>query len=339
MKPVPAVVEAAIDVEAIGDRIVVALNEERSLDANIVNLQAQLAKKRVAIGQLLNEARPAWPERGPTAKGWGAFLARVGIDDVTAWRYRELAGAVSFSVKETPDPLIPTYAEIGLDNRPDSRPDPKPVNGNGGSGDPHRGTYCTPKEWAIAVGRWGLDPFSNPRSHILAGEHLSLERGDDGLLDLAQPGSYYRAPRTEDEKRVAQFNREAFMCVATVTTRVFLQPPYELAAEAIAHYGHTRFCALLRLDPSPEWAELLWPRVKFIAIPFRTRLEFEPPPGIPASASPYPHAFYYTHEEDITDEIRRLCIVLRVEDLRLVLEEMKRRRSDESAELPLNERE
>jgi hypothetical protein len=349
VKPAPAIVEAApVDVELLAEHIIVALNDERSIDSQIKNLEGRLEDargtrrmRRIEIGNLLLRARKQWPERGPNAKGWTQFLAAVRLDDSTAWRYMDEAknpsqevfsqnGSGNDAEAQGNRQSAPVLRENSAGSEPDSR-DREPVNGNGGSGDPLRGTYCTPKDWAIAVGSWDLDPFSNPRSHILAADHLSLERGDDGLLDLAQPGSFYRAPRTDDEKRVAQFNRDAFMFVATAGTRVFLQPPYELAAEAIGHYGHTRFCALLRLDPSPEWAETLWPLVKRIAIPFRVRLEFEGPPGIETSKSPYPHAFYYTHEEDVTDEIRRRCIVLAVVDWRAAVEEACRRSKEAGA--------
>jgi hypothetical protein len=316
MTPIPAVVQVVIDVEILAERILAAINEERTLDVQLGNLQERLAHKRVAIGKLLREARPAWPERGPRAKGWGDYLTRLGISEVTAWRYMELAGAVvSFSEKETPDqpPDVPSYAELGIDKRarepaPDSatselaapaaEPPPQVANVNGGSKDPRRGTYCTPEPIAKAVGEWDLDPFTNPRSHVVAAEMCMLERGDDGLLDLDQPGSYYIEGDGQGQ--------------ATADTRVWIQPPYEIVLEAIGHYGHTRFCALLRFDPSTEWFELLLAHTAVICVPFE-RIEFDAPPGIETSANPYPHALYYACEDDITDEVRRMCLVLRVE--------------------------
>lgn len=330
MKDIPAFVQPApIDPELIAEQVIVALNEERSIDSNIKNLEGRLEDargtkrmRRIEVGTLLNKVRTLWPERGPTAKGWSQFLAHVRLDDSTAWRYMDEAKnperAEGFSQKsESNDPEsqgsgsavreTAQRVEAGADAG-----ERKPANVFGGSKDPARGTYCTPKKWAEAIGPWDLDPFSNPRSHILAADHLSIERGDDGLLDLAAPGSFYRAPRTVDEKKIALFNREAFMSIATASTRTFWQPPYELVAECIAHYGHTRFCALLRFDTSTEWFRRLWALTTVVCFPLE-RLDFEPPPGIESSANPFPHAFFYSHEADITDEIRSLCLVWRIE--------------------------
>jgi hypothetical protein len=40
---------------------------------------------------------------------------------------------------------------------------------------------CTPRELALALGRFDLDPCSNPRSHIIATRTYQLERGENGL--------------------------------------------------------------------------------------------------------------------------------------------------------------
>ncbi len=99
-------------------------------------------------------------------------------------------------------------------------------------------------------------------------------------------------------------------------TRVFLQPPYKrgFIESVIAHYGHTRFCALLRFAPDTDWFKALLPLTCAIAIPLE-RLDFDPPPGVPKpeSSIPYPHALYYADERDITAEVRALCIIWRVD--------------------------
>lgn len=160
----------------------------------------------------------------------------------------------------------------------------------GGTGEVARGTYCTPKKWAELVGPWGLDPFSNPRSHIVSARSCQLERGDDGLA-AGPPGTYRTGGR---------------IYRATATTKVFLQPPYELVLEAIAHYGHTRFCALLRFDTSTTWYSRLRVLKRLTAVPLE-RLEFEPPPGIESEAAPFPHAFYFARREDAPPELLRRC--------------------------------
>jgi hypothetical protein len=40
---------------------------------------------------------------------------------------------------------------------------------------------CTPRDLALELGMFGIDPCSNPRSHIRALRSYQLERGEDGL--------------------------------------------------------------------------------------------------------------------------------------------------------------
>lgn len=170
------------------------------------------------------------------------------------------------------------------------------ANVNGGSGELARGAYCTPEWLAEAVGPFYLDPFSNPRSHIVAARRCMLEDGGNGLLDPAVPGSYSAPP---------SFGR------ADAATRVWIQPPYEIVDEAIAHYGHTRFVALLRFDPSTRWFSRLYKLTSLVCVPRGRRIQFEPPPGVVASSNPYPHALYYARAEDATPRILRACIAWR----------------------------
>lgn len=95
--------------------------------------------------------------------------------------------------------------------------------------------------------------------------------------------------------------------VATVDTRVWIQPPYDIVLAAIAHYGHTRFTALLRLDTSTLWFEQLYALSEVIMVPRRDRLEFVPPPGVKPSSNPFPHGLYYRRAEDVTPAIASLC--------------------------------
>lgn len=345
MKPIPAIVEPAqVDVDLCEKQILVALAGERDAESSAKRHQQQAdaaratAKaRRLDIGRLLCKARGAWPERGPNAKGWGEFLKRVGIDDSTAHRYiAEYRDPEGFAQKQRP---LSEKSEPGGDEDDDMGPrihpiagpaDPAPfrqlseadliqalgrldpdarkrvlksdrANVKGGSGDDERGTWCTSAEWARAVGPWEIDPFSNPRSHIAAVRRCMLENGGDGLLDPAVPGSYSAPPA---------FGR------ADELTRVWLQPPYAkgFVERVVAHYKHTRFCALLRWSPDTAWFGELWPLVAVVCHPFGGRMEFEPPPGVPKSGDmPFPHALYYAHEADVTDEVRARCIVWRID--------------------------
>lgn len=189
------------------------------------------------------------------------------------------------------------------------------VNVSGGSGDSERATWRTSKLWAERVGPWDLDPFSNPRSVILSVARCMLEDGGDGFgggEPGVEPGRYLTG---------SGHGQQPIGGVAGASTRVWLQPPYTngFVERVVSHYGHTRFCALLRLDPSTEWFAALWERTKLLAIPIGTREMFEPPPGVKASSNPQPHAFYYSDARDVTPAIAETCILLdRYEALRLV---------------------
>jgi hypothetical protein len=335
VRPIPAIVEPAqIDIDKIAEQIIVAGADLAGVERSIARLTGQLEtarataeQRRLDIGRWLVKARPQWPERGPNAKGWGEFLKRVGLEQATAWRYMELAKPQDFmhahETSEDEDDTGPRIRPIaGTGEQPPFRQlteddlvqslgrltadarkrvlDAARTNVKGGSGETARGTWCTSADWAAAVGPWEVDPFSNPRSHVAAVRRCMLEEGGNGLLDLAVPGSY-SAPPT--------FGR------ADELTRVWIQPPYELVAEAIAHYGHTRFCALLRWSPDVKaWFPALWKRTAVVCHPFCERMEFEPPPGVPSSGEmPFPHALYYAHEADVTDEVRARCIVWRID--------------------------
>lgn len=192
------------------------------------------------------------------------------------------------------------------------------INVRGGTGDLERGKYCTSEKWAGYVGPWDLDPFTNSRSHIEAAVHCMLERGDNGFgAELAEkriPGQYL-ARRT-----VGRFTgllgkgevsrRGDVLAIATECTRVWIQPDYQFVDEAIGHYGHTRFCALLRFDPRTAWWQRLVILVRrrrgMICIP-RGVFNFESPPGVPASSNSFPHALYYADERDVTRAVLRRC--------------------------------
>lgn len=362
MKPIPAIIEPAqIDLDLIGKQLDVALSSRADAERTTERHEKAAAvsretarMRRLEIGQLLTQARGAWPARGPAPKGvegsWAGFLAAHKLDDATASRYMaEYKDPEGFAQKtrlsETPDIEAgnedddqtgakapppdtgqrPPFRELTADEIIEQRAElnraaarlpakdrkriaaaEKSINAHGGSGEVERGTWCTGKEWAIAAGPWDHDPFSNPRSHVLSVTRCMREDGGDGFgggEPGAHPGHYLLGERHGSRSGVA-----------TELTRVWLQPPYDIVLDAIAHYGHTQFCALLRLSPDVEWFRRLWPLVATIAVPL-VRLPFEPPPGIedPKSSIPQPHALYYACADDITREIRDRCIVLPVD--------------------------
>lgn len=216
--------------------------------------------------------------------------------------------------------------------------------------DEQRGAWCSPPEWCERVterGPFDLDPFTNPRSTLAVTRQCMLERGDDGFgLDMrAAPGAHYVntarcqfCSGTGRRREVTASHCECSMCgyhVATAETRVWIQPDYGFVLEALAHYGHTRFVALLRLDTSTLWFALLalgltaddvrdmkpqhrtalgaaarvqQPLCEVVMVPRSDRLEFVPPPGVKASSNPYPHGLYYARAADVTPSVRAHAI-------------------------------
>ncbi len=173
-----------------------------------------------------------------------------------------------------------------------------------------RGAWCSPPEYTAAAGPFDLDPFTNPRSTLVAKHTCMLERGDDGfgLSRRDVPGTFYVNPSGCDDVGCKTCGYR----IAHDTWKVWIQPPYDIVLEALAHYGHTRFVALLRLDTSTLWFEQLFGLCEVIMVPKRDRLEFVPPPGVEASTNPFPHGLYYRRAEDVTDAIRALCYEWRV---------------------------
>lgn len=350
MKAIAAIVEPAqIDVDLIAERIIVAIADHRGIETKISRLEGQLGDargaarmRRIEIGRLLLKARRAWPERGPNAKGWGEFCAKVQLADSTARMYMDECRdpeafadkrAKTSSDQDEPDPsdgprvtpapresepapfrqlteadLVQALGRLDPDARKRVLKTDK-ANVKGGSGETDRGMWCTSAKWAAAVGPWELDPFSNPRSRILSGKRCMLEDGGDAFGGET-PGETIGRYRTG-----TSHGQASAIGVADYDARVWIQPPYELVAQAIAHFGHARFCALLRWSPDVKaWFPQLWQLTAVVCFPLGERMEFDPPPGVEKSGDmPFPHALYYADERDVTDEVRKLCIVWRVD--------------------------
>jgi hypothetical protein len=147
---------------------------------------------------------------------------------------------------------------------------------------PDRDTWVTPRWLADAVGVWDLDPCTNPRSHVRAATTYQLERGEDGLAEAAR-----WAP----------------------STRAFLNCPYSAGQVIrwVRAYRHTRFCFLVRLDPSTEWFAELYAASEVLMVPRGRRIDFEPPPGVKASSNPFPHVLAYADHRDVTPAIEAMC--------------------------------
>lgn len=183
----------------------------------------------------------------------------------------------------------------------------------GASGDPQRGAYCTPRYVAAALPPFDLDSFTNARSHIRARVGLTLERGEDGF-GTGEPGTF--KVRVADlpsnlEADLIEQRGEYAILRATSCTRMWLQPDYTQVLRATRHYLHTRYVALLRFDPRPEWADLVGAASEWIGVlsnsPERSSFEFEPAPGVVSSSNTFPHALYARSYADVTPQMRALC--------------------------------
>lgn len=179
--------------------------------------------------------------------------------------------------------------------------------------DEQRGAWCTPPRITKAAGPFDLDPFTNPRSTLVAQHTCMLERGDDGFgLDYGGiDGAFYVSPSGCTHHHGALDWNACDLCghrLAAADWHVWLQPPYDIVPQAIAHYAHTRFVALLRLDTSTGWFDTLWNACEVIMVPHGDRIEFVPPPGVKASSNPFPHGLYYRYAADVTREVRDMCI-------------------------------
>lgn len=209
--------------------------------------------------------------------------------------------------------------------------------------DEQRGAWCSPEEYTKAAGPFAIDPFSNARSTVRSLLACWLERGDDafGLERRDTPGMVWlnkgTPVRSSWDAEVRELLDGRHVLVDESYT-VWIQPPYDIVIEALAHFGHTRFCALLRLDTSTVWFQLLYagitdadlaspatlskltkalkhthaiapcpPLCEVVMVPKSDRLEFVPPPGVKASSNPFPHGLYYRRAADVPPAISALC--------------------------------
>lgn len=176
--------------------------------------------------------------------------------------------------------------------------------------DEQRGAWCSPLSITAAVGAFDLDPFTNPRSTLVARHTCMLERGDDGFgLDSREMrGSFHVNPVFCTATPVDGRCDACGYFMAGKQHTVWIQPPYDIVQQALDHYEHTRFTALLRFDPSTAWFAWLWERVQVIMVPRQDRLEFVPPPGVKASSNPFPHGLFYRLAADVPAAVRALCL-------------------------------
>jgi hypothetical protein len=98
--------------------VVQAEGAEVAATKEVARRREEAARARLDCGRELAAIRKAWPKRGPRAKGWGDFLAEVGINQKTAYNLMSLAGYVEErEISETEEgvsetPKLPTVREV-----------------------------------------------------------------------------------------------------------------------------------------------------------------------------------------------------------------------------------
>lgn len=108
---------------------------------------------------------------------------------------------------------------------------------------------CTPRDLALDLGEFDLDPCSNPRSHVRAAKSYMLERGECGLSLRWAPlwSVYCNGPYSD---------------------------PLPWCERLRSHQGP--WCSLWKLETTTEWFRQLMAAGATWA-PFRQRLRYERP--------------------------------------------------------------
>ena len=88
-KPMPA--DAVDRVRDLYQNVIGSEGIVDGLAQELRQAQRELTRDVVGLGRELLAIRKCWPARGPNAKGWGDFLAAVGISQDSALRYMNLA--------------------------------------------------------------------------------------------------------------------------------------------------------------------------------------------------------------------------------------------------------
>jgi len=299
----PAIIVPAISAWVVEGRdFVRAVIDGEALEAayakKLIESRDDAQQRRITAGHFLIKVRGKLPRRSATNEGWKAFLEAIELDDSTAQRWMDAAdpsrltarskdaqpGDSSSDDRPSPEPRDEDAPPAPAADREDDGTLAAPSSSPGPEVEIDRDTWCTPAEIAEYLGDWDLDPCANERSHIKAAREFRFEeRGEDGLF---------------------------FANRIDANTRVFINPPYSDVGPWIEAYAHTRFCFLLKLDPSTGWFERLFELSELILVPRGTRIQFEAPPGVPAEkskANQFPHAFFYARASDATKAIRDFC--------------------------------
>jgi len=243
-------------------------------------------RRRVELGEQLLRARRLWPRSGPKAKGWGDFIAKIGIPQPRAWEALKSAGWVEEQISSGADEIkAPSLAESGARKKPplslvpDLAPEPEPPDVSAmtvpAAAEVNRDAWCTPEPIVILLPReLDLDPCSNPYSLVRAKVKCSLESGRCGLKEKWFGMMYANIPFSE---------------------------PLPWFEKLVAEYRNLRGAGfMVNTDQSTKWWKL-GISVLLERLDFGERLEFKPPPGVKASKNDRPQTLL------MDEAFRRAC--------------------------------
>lgn len=265
MKPVPAIVEAAYDIDAEVNEARALIAAIREADQRSAKLDKQLNEsretarlRRYELGKHLIRNRSAWPARGPRAKGWGEYLAKIGLDDSTAYRYMQEAGG-GFAQEPT---VSENSEQTDLEHPQASAPTSlEPAKAN-------RDAWCTPQPIARALPKkLDLDPCSNEFSIVIARVTYHLSRAQNGLLLPWFGLTYVNGPYSD---------------LYPFAEKLDFEMTKPKATRELVGCGF-----LVNADNSPAWWHLLIKHLH-LRLDLDQRQEFIPPPGVDPSKNDRP---------------------------------------------------
>src|SRR5689334_16216178 len=103
------------DLERVAERVRAVVHGYRAAESHERTARDAFALQRLHLGTVLSPIRKRWPSRGPNAKGWGAFLRSVDIDEDTALIAIKYAAYVARMFPQGIRENLPTLRDAGLD--------------------------------------------------------------------------------------------------------------------------------------------------------------------------------------------------------------------------------
>lgn len=196
-----AIVQSAVDLEQVRDRLAVLVTEIRKGEALMEHGNRILMDRRYQAGVLFSEARKQFPKSGPKAAGWGEFCEAVGVSRDSAARYMEIAAQVAaqpeLAERRT---FMDLYRELGLAAEGQSTRSAAAAAANPPAQieAPKQGTKQ--KTRAAAPAKPAEAPKPAPKPAV----KVAYDRGAGGAGDDAQDAPDYEGPVTNIDPPVKQ---------------------------------------------------------------------------------------------------------------------------------------